>query len=337
MSARSLVAHLGSLRSTLALLGLLGLAVFAGQAVEALGAPALTVAMALLSLNLVAALLVHPAFRRQLPLLVAHLALLALVLLAAYGRLASLDGRFELTQGVPFDGTLIDARAGALHHDGLQRLSFSHQGFEIDYAPGRKRGATRNPVTWRDEAGRERSAVIGDHRPLVMAGYRVYTSPNKGFAPMLTWTPRGGGEPVTGAVHLPAFPAHELRQAIEWSLPDGRRAWVLLQTDEVLIDPSRASRFSLPSRHSLVLRMDPLRHELQPGQSVDLGSGTLTYLGLRSWMGYRVTCDLTLPWLLAAALLAVFALAWHYTQRFFFPAPAPAPLTPSRPGGARHA
>lgn len=336
MNTRALVAHVGSLRSTLALLGLLGLAVFAGQAVEALGAPALTVAMALLSLNLVAALVVHPAFRRQLPLLVAHLALLALVLLAAYGRLASLDGRFELTQGVPFDGTLIDARAGVLHHDGLQSLSFSHQGFEIDYAPGRKRGATRNPVTWRDEAGRERSAVIGDHRPLVLDGYRVYTSPNKGFAPMLTWTPRGGGEPVTGAVHLPAFPAHELRQAIEWSLPDGRRAWVLLQTDEVLIDPSRPSRFSLPSRHTLVLRMDPLRHELQPGQSVEIDGGTLTYLGLRSWMGYRVTYDPTLPWLLAASLLAAFALAWHYTQRFFFAAPAAVPVRPL-PDGARHA
>lgn len=336
MNARGFVAHVGSLRSTLALLGLLGLAVFAGQAVEALGAPALTVSMALLSLNLVAALVVHPAFRRQLPLLVAHLALLALVLLAAYGRLASLDGRFELTQGVPFDGTLIDARAGALHHDGLQRLSFSHQGFEIDYAPGRKRGATRNPVTWRDEAGRERSAVIGDHRPLVLDGYRFYTSPNKGFAPMLTWTPRDGGEPVTGAVHLPAFPAHELRQSIEWSLPDGRRAWVLLQTDEVLIDPSRPSRFSLPSRHTLVLRMDPQRHELQPGQSFELGGGTLTYLGLRSWMGYRVTYDPTLPWLLAASLLAAFALAWHYTQRFFFAAPAGSPARPV-PEGAHHA
>ncbi len=335
MNTRALVAHVGSLRSTLALLGLLGLAVFAGQAVEALGAPALTVAMALLSMNLVAALVVHPAFRRQLPLLVAHLALLALVLLAAYGRLASLDGRFELTQGVPFDGTLIDARAGVLHHDGLQSLSFSHQGFEIDYAPGRKRGATRNPVTWRDEAGRERSAVIGDHRPLVLDGYRFYTSPNKGFAPMLAWTP-AGGEPVAGAVHLPAFPAHELRQSIEWSLPDGRRAWVLLQTDEVLIDPSRPSRFSLPSRHTLVLRMDPLRHELQPGQSVELGGGTLTYLGLRSWMGYRVTYDPTLPWLLAAALLAAFALAWHYTQRFFFPMPVAVPARPL-PDGARHA
>jgi cytochrome c biogenesis protein len=335
MKARTYVAHVGSLRSTLALMALLGLAVFANQVAEVLGAPALTVAMALLALNLVAALVVHPAFRRQLPLLVAHLALLALVVLAAYGRLASLDGRFELTQGVPFDGTLIDARAGALHRDELQRLAFSHQGFEIDYAPGRKRGATRNSVTWRDEAGRERSAVIGDHRPLLLDGYRIYTSPNKGFAPLLVWTPRGG-EPITGAVHLPAFPAHELRQAIEWSLPDGRRAWVLLQTDEMLIDPARASRFELPRRHTLVLRMDPQRHELQPGQGVELGGGTLTYLGLRSWMGYRITYDPTLPWLLAASLLAAFALAWHYTQRFFFAAPAAA-AERHVPNGAHHA
>lgn len=335
MNARSLIAHVGSLRSTLALMALLGGAVFAGQLQEALGAPALTLAMALLALNLIAALVVHPAFRRQLPLLVAHLALLALVLLAAYGRLASLDGRFELTQGVPFDGTLMDVRAGALHRDGLQRLAFSHQGFEIDYAPGRQRGATRNAVSWQDEQGRERSAVIGDHRPLVLDGYRFYTSPNKGFAPLLVWTPTSG-EAVIGAVHLPAFPAHELRQSIEWSLPDGRRAWVLLQTDETLIDPSRASRFELPRRHTLVLRMDPVRHELQPGQSVALDGGTLGYLGLRTWMGYRVTYDPTLPWLLAASLLAAFALAWHYAQRFFFAAPVISAAR-SSPKGARHA
>lgn len=335
MNTRSLIAHVGSLRSTLVLLALLGLAVFAGQVAEVLGAPALTLAMALLALNLIAALVVHPAFRRQLPLLVAHLALLALVVLAAYGQLASLDGRFELTQGVPFDGTLMDRRAGVLHRDGLQRLAFSHQGFEIDYAPGRKRGATRNAVTWRDGAGRERNAVIGDHRPLVIDGYRLYTSPNKGFAPLLVWTP-DAGEPVTGAVHLPAFPAHELRQSIEWSLPDGRRAWVLLQTEETLIDPARASRFERPRRHTLVLRMDPQRHELQPGQSVALDGGTLTYLGLRTWMGYRVTYDPTLPWLLAASLLAAFALAWHYTQRFFFAAPAAA-VAQAVPRGARHA
>ena len=336
VATRALLAHFGSLRTTLVGMALLGAAVFAGQIAEGLGAPALVAAMALLSLNLLAALVVHPAFRRQLPLLVFHLALLALVLLAAFGRLASLDGRFELTQGVPFDGTLLDARAGLLHRDGLAALSFRHEGFEIDYAPGRKRGATRNRVVWTDAAGAPQSAVIGDHRPLRLDGYRIYTSPNKGFAPLLTWTPRGGGEPVTGAVHLPAFPAHELRQSIEWTLPDGRKAWVLLQIDETLIDPSVATGFRLPEKHRLVFRMDPLRHELRPGQSVELDSGTLTYEGLRSWMGYRVSHDPTLPWLLAASLLAALALAWHYTQRFFF-APRGQPASHGALQGGHHA
>jgi cytochrome c biogenesis protein ResB len=336
LATRALLAHFGSLRTTLVCMALLGAAVFAGQIAEGLGTPALVAAMALLSLNLLAALVVHPAFRRQLPLLVFHLALLALVLLAALGRLTSLDGRFELTQGVPFDGTLLDARAGLLHRDGLAALSFRHEGFEIDYAPGRKRGATRNRVVWTDAAGAPQSAVIGDHRPLRLDGYRIYTSPNKGFAPLLRWTPRGGGEPVTGVVHLPAFPAHELRQSLEWTLPDGRKAWVLLQIDETLIDPSAATSFRLPEKHRLVFRMDPLRHELLSGQSVDLDGGTLTYVGLRSWMGYRVSHDPTLPWLLAASLLAALALAWHYTQRFFF-APRGQPASHSVLRGAHHA
>jgi hypothetical protein len=78
---------------------------------------------------------------------------------------------------------------------------------------------------------------------------------------------------------------------------------------------------------------DGRRAELVPGGTLDLGNGTLRYDELRTWMGYRVTYDATLPWLLAAALLAAFALAWHYTQRFFFGprAGAGAPL----PNGSR--
>ncbi len=337
----AVLAHVGSLRSTLAGLALLAAAVLAGQVDGLPGGAAMTLAIGLLALNLLAALVVHPAFRRQLPLLVAHLALLALVVLVALGRLMALDGRFELTQGVDFDGRLIDAHAGPWHRDDLARLAFRHDGFEIDYAPGLKRGATRNRVTWHDADGTPRSAMIGDHRPLVLDGYRFYTSSNKGFAPLLTWRP-DRGEPVTGAVHLPSYPANALRQSSDWQLPDGRGVWVQLQFDQTLIDPTRNASFRLPDPHRLVLRMGALRAELAPGQSVELGGGTLVYEGLRSWMGYRVSYDWTLPWLLAAALLAALALAWHYTQRFFFAAPAgaavavpgPAPRADSLPAPA---
>ncbi|MBP6764307.1 MAG: cytochrome c biogenesis protein ResB [Rubrivivax sp.] len=305
-----LSAHFGSLRSTLALLALLAAVVLLRPAWWPLGA-----LIALLAVNLLAALVVHPAFRRRLPLLVAHLALLALVLLVALGRLLALDGRFELTQGVPFDGQLLDREAGALHVDRLQRLAFMHDGFEIDYAPGRKRGATRNSVTWQGEDGQPRSAVIGDHHPLVLQGHRFYTSPNKGFAPLLRWLPEKG-DAVLGAVHLPSFPAQELRQSREWQLPDGRTAWVMLQTDQTLIDPASHTRFALPREHRLVVRVGTRRAELAPGQHLALPGGTLVYEGLRTWMGYRVAYDPTLPWLLAAALLSALSLALHYALKF---------------------
>ena len=316
-----LTAHFGSLRTTLALLALLAAVVLARPTF----AP-LALALGLLAVNLMAALVVHPLLRRQLPLLVFHLALLALLLLVGWGRLAALDGRFELTQGVPFDGRMMDQDAGPLYDEPLQRLAFAHDSFEIDYAPGRQRGATRNAVTWRDHDGTPRSAVIGDHRPLVLAGHRIYTSPNKGFAPLLRWQPTRG-EPVLGAVHLPSFPVHELRQSREWTLPDGREVWVMLQFNQTLIDPDKATAFALPDEHRLVVRIGSLRSELAPGQAVELEGGRLVYEGLRTWMGYRVSYDPSLPWLLAASLLAALALAWHYAAKFWFAAkPAAAPL-----------
>lgn len=309
LAARRVVAHLGSMRAALALFALLGVVIFARPDRIGLG-----VALGALAINLAAALVVHPAFRRQLPLLVAHLALLALAVGAGVGRLAALDGRFELTEDVPFDGTLLDQRSGPLHNGTLQDLRFVQRGFEIDYAAGRRRGATRNAVAWQTGDGRTRQAVIGDHRPLVLEGYRFYTSSNKGFAPVLRWQP-ADGEPLRGAVHLPSFPMHELAQSRSWTLPDGREVWVQLQSDETLIDPSRADQFRRPAQHRLVVRAGSLRAELRPGEVLTLPGGQLVYEALRTWMGYRVTYDPTLPWLLAAALLATLALGVHYALK----------------------
>ena len=305
------IAHIGSLRTALALMGLLAAVVLIRP-----DAPALTAAIALLALNLLAALVVHPLLRRRLPLLVFHLALLALVLLVAAGRLTRLDGRFELLQGEAFDGVLLDQDAGALYLPRLQRLAFRNDGFEIDYAAGRQRGATRNAVTWVDGDGVARRAVIGDHRPLVIDGHRIYTSPNKGYAPVLRWQPSGGGEPLRGAVHLPSYPMHELRQSREWTLPDGRAVWLQLEIDATPIAPDAPSRFRLPDAHRLVLRLGDARAELQPGQAWAVDGGSLVYEGLRTWMGYRVSHAPTLPWLLAASLLGALSLGWHYARAF---------------------
>jgi cytochrome c biogenesis protein len=160
---------------------------------------------------------------------------------------------------------------------------------------------------------------------LVIDGHRIYTSPNKGFAPLLRWLPTLG-EPVLGAVHLPSFPVHELRQSREWPLPDGREAWVMLQFDQTLIDPAKTSSFRLPDEHRLIVRIGSQRASLAPGERLTLDGGTLVYEGLHTWMGYRVTYDPTLPWLLAASLLASLALAAHYVRKFWFASRVAAPL-----------
>lgn len=315
---RAWLAHAGSLRVTLALLGLVGVVVLAGSATGEVPVGGLSVLGLLLAGQLLVGLAVHPSLRRQAPLLLAHLGLLALGVELGLSRLMSTEGRFELTEGVAWDGTLIDGRRGPWAGDALRRASFVQRGFEIDYAPGLQRGATRNEVQWTDEQGVARRAVIGDHRPLVMAGARFTTTPNKGFAPVLQWQPDQGA-PVAGAVHLPSFPAQELAQWREWALPDGRGGrpvWVMLEIEGRLIDPDAASRFRRPERHALVLRMGTERWTLQPGDAVSLPGGRLQYLELRTWMGYRVSHDPLLPWLLATALASTGALALHYARKF---------------------
>jgi cytochrome c biogenesis protein len=49
---------------------------------------------------------------------------------------------------------------------------------------------------------------------------------------------------------------------------------------------------------------------------VTLDEGVLVYEGLTAWMGYKVFYDPTLPWLAAAALLAIASLGTFCWRRF---------------------
>ena len=269
------------------------------------------------AVNLAAAVVTNPVFRRQTFLLVFHLALIAVILLAATGRLTYLKGQLELADGEVFDGQLTQEESGPWHPRHLDALRFSNEGFTVEYAKGVRRGSTRNRVAWTDANGQVHSEVIGDQDALILAGYRFYTSFNKGFAPAFVWYPATGAPPVMGTVHLPAYPLHEYKQSLEW-LPPGSKTplWVMLQFDEVILDPERPSEFRLPSTHKMVVRAGEQRQELKPGEIMRLADGVLVYDGLRSWMGYTVFYDFTLPWLLAAGVLAVLSLGAHFWVKF---------------------
>lgn len=306
----------GSVRLTLVLFGALALGVvLAGREGMAAGA-VLALPLGLLALNLACSMATHAAFRTQAPLLAFHLALLAIVVLAATGRLTYLKGQIELSEGQTFEGQPNQVEAGPLHSHAIGRVRFSNLGFEVHYREGVRRAETVNRVGWRDRDGRSHAGIIGDSTPLVIDGYRIYTSFNKGFAPEFTWT-APGGVVAHGTIHLPAYPVHEHAQALEWTPPGAREPlWTMLELPPDVIDPSRPSVLRVPDGHRLVVRAGDRRVELRPGDEADIGGGRLLYNGLRMWMGYTVFHDWTIPWLLAACALAVLALAWHFADRY---------------------
>jgi cytochrome c biogenesis protein len=277
--------------------------------------PWLAAPLLLLAINLMAAVATNGVFRRQLPLLMFHLALIVLVLLAAAGRLSYLDGNAEVTQGAALEG-LNNVKSGPLHWGARDRLNFVNDGFDITYRAGPVMDRNLNSVHWSDSAGQRRTAEIEDNQPLILFGYRIYPTSNKGFAPVLGWLPRQG-PPMLGAVHLPSFPANATSQATTWR-PTGISAdiWIMLTVPEDLIPNDKPSRFRLPDDKKIIVRHRDVRYEMQPGERIELPDGILEYRELRTWMGYRVFYDWTIPWMLAACAVAVMSMAWHFWRKF---------------------
>lgn len=312
------IGRLASLKLTLFILAALGAGILLAYSGRLDGTWALAVPLALFAVNLMAAVATRPVFRRQRALLIFHIGLICIVLLLAAGRLTYLRGTVEVTEGEQFEGALISTDAGPWHRSRLERVRFTNDGFEIAYRPGVRRDKTRNKLRYLDDDGRERAIEIGDQIPLVLHGYRFYTSPNKGFAPTFLWYPAGSTEPMLGSVHLPAYPVHEYAQARDWQLPGAPpvKVWTMLQFDEVILDPQKASEFRLPRDYKVVMRIGELRRELKPGEAIELPQGRLVFDGLRTWMGYTVFYDWTIQPLLLVCLLGVGALGWHFWRKF---------------------
>jgi cytochrome c biogenesis protein ResB len=272
--------------------------------------------MSLLAVNLLAAVITNPRINRRGGLLVFHLGLLAIVSLAAIGRMTMMVANVELTEGVAFLARdIINVREGPWHRGSLDRVGFVQGSYTIDYRAGMSRGPTRSEILVPDGRGGWDRKVVGDDTPLRAEGYRFYTTFNKGFAAVLTWIPDGGA-PVTGTVHMPSYPLFEHRQANRWT-PDGGeeiRFWLQLDTG---IDPDSDWRLDPQNAEgALVVRAGDSRVELLPGESIRLDTGFLRYERLAGWMGYRIYYDPTLHWLFLAAMIAVFGLAAHFWRKF---------------------
>lgn len=306
---------LGSLRFATVILAVLLVVVVYVYRIEAASGWLLALPFALFAINLTAAVATQPKFRTQGWLLAFHVALLLLVLLVAIGRLTYLSAHAEVLSGQAFTGELLGIAQGPFHPGHYRELRFVNESFEIDYLPGPRRDRTRNPVYWVDDDGVTRRAVIGDHVPLVLEGYRFTTTWNKGFAMLLTWSGIDGT--VSGAVHLPSWPANEFTQKQEWMPPGARHGlWLQLQFDDPILAEEAHSNFRIPEDPTLVVRLGEARWKLLPGETISLGEGVLRFDGVTTWMGYKVFYDPTIPWLLAVSVIAVVCLAGHFLGKY---------------------
>jgi cytochrome c biogenesis protein len=307
----SVARGLASLRLTLACLVAAGAVALAGEIGGWPVGSLLAIPFAVLCLNLLASIATSPRLRCQAGLLIFHLALAGLAMLAAVDRLVRLTGHVEVTEGTAFDAGLVVAQPGPLHRWRLDEVRFVQAGFTVDYAPGVRRRETVSTVLVPRADGGWRRVDVGDDQPLVAGRYRFYTSFNKGFAPLLSYTDARG---ITrqGTVHLPSYPLNYYRQGNEWILPDESKVVKLwLRLPEPVYVEDAAWRFRKPEDAVLVVMDGETRHELRPGGAVALGDGVLRYEGLRTWMGYTISYNPVAPWMLAAAVVGVLGFAWH--------------------------
>jgi len=309
---RPIVTKLASLRLTLAGLAALIVTVLAvyrqgGAALYWVAAP-----LGLLAINLLAAILTNRSFRLQPALLVFHVALLAVLLLAALGLLTRYEGRIELAEGTRFDAGRVEAvNRGWLHRTRLDDVDVVQGDIEVDYANGLQRAATRSSIVLDGE-----SRPIGDRVAAEAAGYRLQTTFNKGYALVLVWDD-GMSPPVAGTVHFPSYPEFEWKQGNEWTTPSGEAVHLELVLDRRVPDSGPWTLRSGTTNYGILLhRPGHPPQRLGPGDTVLLRGGRATVADLRLWMGYRVDANPLLPWTLAAAFLALFALAAHFQRKF---------------------
>lgn len=274
----------------------------------------LVVPLAVLAVNLTAAIFTNQRINRQPGLLVFHIGLLGIIVLAAIGRLSFIDAHLEIAEGQGFTpDLLLETKKGPLHAGRLDKVRFVQGKYTVDYAEGMQRGLTNSQVLIPDEHGQFTSKIVGDDRVLVLEGYRFYTTFNKGFTVLLTWLP-DQGVPITGRINLPSYPLYDYKQDNSWTPPGAKPVKFWLQLTTGMREDAAWVLDARNSRGVLVVSHADQRVELQVGETTRLDGGQLRYERLSAWMGYKVYYDPTLRWLFFVSILAVLGMAWHYWQ-----------------------
>lgn len=313
-----LLRTLASLRLTL--VGMLLLAVLAVTASrsDVVGPGVTTVPLVILVTNLFAALLTNRSFRSQAGLLVFHIGLLLVFAFIGLTVLMRYDGHAEVLQGTAFDaGRVETVEEGWWHVNRLAGIELYQGEVRINYLPGLNRQDTHSMVEYRAKSGELRRMTLGDTRTARVNGYRIAATFNKGFAILLQWAGADGTE-IIGAVHMPSFPEHDWNQVNTWITPAGQQVELELDFDHPVSSTASKWTFgatSMPYAVRVSAEGGPTR-TIREGESVKLKNGVVRAVDLRVWMAYQIEYLPFLPWMFAAAVLAILGLVVHFARRF---------------------
>lgn len=321
----SLLRKLASLRLTLAGMILLAVLAVAASRSAAVDADITAVPMAILVINLFAALLTNRSFRAQTGLLVFHVGLLLVFACIGLTVLLRFDGHVEVLQGTALDASQVTTvEQGWWHANRLRDIELYQGDVRINYLPGLNRQDTHSTIEYRAATGELRRMTIGDTRTAKIHGYRVAATFNKGFALLLQWTDEDGRDSL-GAVHMPSFPEFDWKQVTTWTTPAGQQVELELDFDEPVSSDAAAWAFgstSMPYTVKVSVA-GAASQDLRRGDPVRLEGGVVRAVDLRVWMAYRIEYLPFLPWMFVAAMLAILGLSAHFAMRFL-PAMAPA-------------
>ncbi len=274
--------------------------------------------LALMILNLLAALATNIRLQREPALIVFHLALVALCVLAGLDAATRFHGRVELVEGQNLQAAHVQVvERGVWHRLRLNEVELVQEAATVEFAPGLNRQQTRSVVSVVGEADTRRFE-LGETRSLILLGYRFATTSNKGHAMVLSWRDVNGSV-TRGAVHFPSYPAQEWRQQKTWQTPAGEEVTFGLQPN---IRPLADSGWVLRSRDlraGVSLSVEGVQHPLSPGEWIALRDGALRFDELRLWMGYRIDYQPLIKWMLVVSLVAITALSCYFYKRLWRP------------------
>ena len=123
--------------------------------------------------------------------------------------------------------------------------------------------------------------------------------------------------PSKGTIHFPPFLNFQFNQTNTWTIPDtDTELWLMLLPEEDLLAEQKPIQLTPMDNHYIVVRRDEERHQLRVNQQLKFPEGALTYLGLRTWMGYKVHYEPFKAYLLSTTILTVLFLGWFFYRKF---------------------